>query len=53
MTRPRVLIVGALPADPMSSMLASHEPAAGFLSADDARQTAAAILAHDQGGWPQ
>ena len=38
--------------DPMSSMLAGQEPAEGYLSADDARQTAAAILAHDREGWP-
>ena len=38
--------------DPMSGMLAGQEPAEGYLSADDARQTAAAILAHDQEGWP-
>ena len=38
--------------DPMSGILAGHEPAKGYLSAGDARQTATAILAHDQGGWP-
>jgi NADH:quinone reductase (non-electrogenic) len=38
--------------DPMSGILAGQEPAEGYLSADDARQTAAAIMAHDQGGWP-
>ena len=58
MTRPRVLIVGAgfagfYCADPMSGMLAGQEPAGGYLSADDARQTAGAILAHNQGGWPE
>jgi NADH:ubiquinone reductase (H+-translocating) len=38
--------------DPMPGMLAGQEPAEGYLSAGDARQTAAAILAHDQAGWP-
>jgi hypothetical protein len=38
--------------DPMSGMLAGSEPAEGYLSAGDARQTVAAILAHDQAGWP-
>lgn len=38
--------------DPMSGILAGQEPAEGYLSADDARQTAATILAHGRGGWP-
>jgi NADH dehydrogenase len=38
--------------DPMSGMLAGQGPAEGYLSADDARQTSAAILAQDQEGWP-
>jgi NADH:ubiquinone reductase (H+-translocating) len=37
--------------DPMPGTLASQEGAAGYLSSEDARQTAAAILAHHQGGW--
>jgi NADH:ubiquinone reductase (H+-translocating) len=38
--------------DPMSGILAGSGPAEGYLSAGDARQTAAAILADDQGEWP-
>ena len=38
--------------DPMSGMLAGQEPAEGYLSPGDARQTSASILAHGQGGWP-
>jgi hypothetical protein len=37
----------------MSGILAGHEQAESYLSADDARQTAAAILAQDQGRWPE
>ncbi len=37
--------------DPMSGTLAGTEPAGQYLSGDDARQTAARILAHGQGGW--
>lgn len=37
--------------DPMSGSLAGQEPAGQYLSGDDARQTAARILKHDQGGW--
>ncbi len=37
--------------DPMPGTLAGQEPAGQYLSGDDARQTAARILAHDQGGW--
>lgn len=38
--------------DPMHGTLADQEATGQYLSADDARQTAARILAHDQGGWP-
>lgn len=38
--------------DPMSGMLAGQEPVEGYLSAADARQAAAAILAKDERGWP-
>ena len=38
--------------DPMAGTLAGQEATGQYLSADDARQTAAAILAHDQEGWP-
>ena len=38
--------------DPMSGTLADQEAAGQYLSADDTRQTVAAILAHDEGGWP-
>jgi hypothetical protein len=37
--------------DPMSGILAGSEPAGQYLSAGEARQTAARILAHDQEGW--
>ena len=38
--------------DPMHGTLADQEATGQYLSADDARQTAARILAHDQEGWP-
>ena len=38
--------------DPMPGTLADQEATGQYLSAGDARQTAAAILAHDEGGWP-
>lgn len=39
--------------DPMSGSLAGQEATGQYLSAADTRQTAAAILAHDQEGWPE
>ena len=37
--------------DPMHGTLADQEGTGQYLSGDDARQTAARILAHDQEGW--
>lgn len=38
--------------DPMHGTLADQEATGQYLSSDDARQTAARILARDQEGWP-
>lgn len=38
--------------DPMHGTLAGQEATGQYLSGDDARQTAARLLAHDKGGWP-
>ena len=38
--------------DPMHGTLADQEATGQYLSGDDARQTAARLLAHDKGGWP-
>jgi hypothetical protein len=37
--------------DPMHGTLADQESTGQYLSGDDARQTAARLLAHDQEGW--
>ena len=61
MTRPMVLIIGAgfagfHCARELERLLRPAEAeltlAGQYLSADDARQTAARILAHDKEGWP-
>jgi NADH dehydrogenase FAD-containing subunit len=39
-------------ASPLIGTLADQEATGQYPSADDARQTAARILAHDKEGWP-